>query len=101
MTNSLSWEDQMVLQVVTLPGHRLLIRFADGWRLLDLSVEVAHSGILARIFDPKEFAKVWVDGWGCLIWPAGVEIAGDTLYQDSEPVDDEEAMRVLRGAGWA
>jgi hypothetical protein len=68
--------------VKALPQFRLLVRFADG-----LEGEVDLSGDLwgpafEELRDPAYFGLVQVDpDLGTVVWPNGVDLARETLYE--------------------
>lgn len=85
------FEDMRVLEVHPLKGYRLLLRYADGYRLMDLSELVRQGGVLAQLKPLEAFSAARVDEFGALAWPCGIEIGPDTLYQDSLPVEGRRA----------
>jgi hypothetical protein len=89
------FEDIRVLHVQPLSGYRLLLRYPDGYRLIDLSVDVHAGGLLGRLKPMEVFAKVGSDEYGVVTWPCNIEIGPDTLYEESTSVSDEWAERLL------
>lgn len=70
-----------IKRATALPGHRLVLLFADG-----LAGEVAlpasdFTGALARLADDPYFAQVKLLD-GVPTWPEGEDIAPDALYED-------------------
>ena len=73
-----------VTEVRALLNYRVWVRFEDGVEgVADLS-HLAGSGVFKRWSEnPAEFAKVAVDPEsGTLVWPGGLDVAPDRLYQD-------------------
>jgi hypothetical protein len=73
-----------VVEVEARPNHRVWVRFEDGVEgVVDLS-HLVGRGVFKRWSDnPSEFAEVSVDPEsGTLVWPGGLDVAPDRLYQD-------------------
>jgi hypothetical protein len=73
-----------VVAAEPLPDLKVWVRFEDGLEgEVDLS-DLAGRGVFKRWTEnPSEFLQVKVDGAsGTLVWPGGLDIAPDRLYQD-------------------
>jgi hypothetical protein len=76
-----SWR---VIEVRTLPGYCLLVRFVDGTTgEVDLSRLVIsdNAGIFAALRDPALFAKAYVE-YGAVVWPGEIDLAPDAMYDE-------------------
>ncbi len=76
-----SWR---VIEVRTLPGYCLLVRFVDGMTgEVDLSRLVINdnAGIFAALRDPALFAKAYVE-YGVVVWPGEIDLAPDAMYDE-------------------
>lgn len=84
-----------VLDVHPLSGYRLLLRYPDGYRLVDLSVDVHAGGVFSKLQPIEAFCNVSADKYGVVTWPCNIEIGPDTLYEDSTSVSPKWAKRLL------
>jgi hypothetical protein len=76
-----SWR---VVEVHTLPGLCLAVKFIDGTTgEVDLSrlVMSDSAGIFAQLRDPILFAKVHVE-YGAVVWPGEIDLAPDAMYDE-------------------
>ena len=74
-----SWQ---VIEVHTLTGYRLLVKFVDGTTgEVDLSrlVMSNNAGIFAALRDPTLFAQAYVE-YGAVMWPGEIDLAPDAMY---------------------
>jgi hypothetical protein len=76
-------------------GHfRLALDFADGSRgMVDLTPLISgRGGVFQPLQDPDFFLQVAVDGdAGTVVWPNGVDLDPDVLYQTARMVPAESA----------
>ena len=72
-----------IVAVQPLAQYRVWIRFSDDIEgEVDLS-DLVGKGVFALWNDPAQFAKVSIDPQShTLMWPGGIDICPDTLYQD-------------------
>lgn len=73
-----------VVEVHTLPGYRLMVRFTDGTTgEVDLSCLIMgdKAGIFASLRDPVLFAKAYVE-YGVVMWPGEIDLAPDAMYDE-------------------
>jgi hypothetical protein len=73
-----------VVEVRARPNFRVWVRFEDGLEgEADLS-EFAGRGVFQRWLDnPDEFGQVRVDSRsGTIVWPGGLDVAPDRLYDE-------------------
>lgn len=76
-----SWR---VIEIHTLPGYRLFVRFIDGTTgEVDLSRLVVsdRAGIFAALRDPALFAQVYLE-YGAVMWPGEIDLAPDAMYDE-------------------
>jgi Protein of unknown function (DUF2442) len=76
-----SWR---VVEVRTLPGYCLTVRFTDGTTgEVDLShlVMSDKAGIFAALRDTTLFAKAFVE-YGAVTWPGEIDLAPDAMYDE-------------------
>ncbi|TAM54075.1 MAG: DUF2442 domain-containing protein [Paraburkholderia sp.] len=70
-----------VTTLKVLPGHRLEVSFADGVRgVVDMSRD-NFSGVFAPLADEAYFAQATIRD-GVVVWPNGVDIAPDAMYDE-------------------
>ncbi|HYH53549.1 MAG TPA: DUF2442 domain-containing protein [Solirubrobacterales bacterium] len=71
-----------VIDVQSLGGYRLRLRFDDGASgELDFSNE-EWRGVFAPLSDPEYFRSVELDEeLGTIVWPNGADIAPETLHR--------------------
>jgi len=68
-----------ILQMNVLPNYRLELTFVDGSHgVVDLS-SGPFVGVFQPLADPNYFARASLEN-GIVVWPCGVDIAPDTLY---------------------
>ena len=72
-----------IVSVRILGGFRLFLQFEDGVEgEVDISEVVPFDGVFARLKDPCEFEKVYVDHeWGTICWPGNLDLAPEPLYE--------------------
>ena len=76
-----SWR---VVEVHTLPGYRLLVRFVDGTTGgVDLSrlIMSDKAGIFAALRDLALFDKAYVE-YGVVVWPGEIDLGPDAMYDE-------------------
>ncbi len=76
-----SWR---VIEVHTLPGYRLFVRFIDDTTgEVDLSrlVMSDSAGIFSALRDPALFAQVYLE-YGAVMWPGEIDLAPDAMYDE-------------------
>lgn len=70
-----------VTALQVLPGFRLDVEFADGQRgIVDMSKD-DFSGVFEPLADETYFAQATVKD-GVVVWPNGVDIAPDAMYEE-------------------
>jgi len=73
------------------PPHILYVEFDDGVRG-EYDMEDRWNGpVFAALRDPAYFARVQLAEWGAPVWPNGVDIAPDALYDRSREVQRRAA----------
>jgi hypothetical protein len=80
-TPSVPWR---VAEARSLPGFRLLVRFADGTAgEVDMSEMIASSeaGVFAALRDEGLFARFHVL-CGAVTWPGELDLAPDAMYDE-------------------
>lgn len=70
-----------VTELKILPGHRLDVAFADGLRgVVDMSND-RFIGVFAPLAEESYFALATIVD-GVVVWPNGVDIAPDAMYDE-------------------
>ena len=75
-----------VIEVRTLTGYRLFVRFIDGTAgEVDLSrlIMSDRAGIFAALRDPVLFEQVYLE-YGVVMWPGEIDLAPDAMYDEIE-----------------
>ncbi len=73
-----------VIEVHTLTGYRLFVRFIDDTTgEVDLSrlVMSDKAGIFAALRDPSLFSQVYLE-YGVVTWPGEIDLAPDAMYDE-------------------
>ncbi|WP_031387891.1 DUF2442 domain-containing protein [Desulfonatronum thiodismutans] len=79
-----------VLSVEPRPGYVLDLKFSNGeCRRFDMR-PLLRMKPWNRIASPAVFRRVRVD-YGTLVWPGEIDVAPETLYDDSIPLDESRA----------
>jgi hypothetical protein len=74
----------VLIDVRTLDGFRLHVRFVDGLEgKVDMSALVRSptAGVFARLADPSLFAQVFVEH-GAVMWPGELDLAPDAMHAE-------------------
>jgi len=71
-----------IVEVRSLGGYRLLLRFEDGVAgELDFTDRIRFDGVFAPLRDPAAFAQAFVHPeLGTVVWPGGADLDPDVLY---------------------
>jgi hypothetical protein len=81
-----------IVEVRSLGGHRLYLRFEDGVAgEIDVADLVTFDGVFAPLLDERCFAEVQVDReLGTIRWSGGADLDPDVLYARvrGEPAPD-------------
>jgi hypothetical protein len=78
-----------VIGVVPQPNFRLLLEFENhDKRYFDLTPYL-DIGVFSRLRDASLFHAAHIDG-GTVAWPGDIDIAPETLYLESLPVDSRK-----------
>lgn len=73
--------DWNVTALKVLPGYRLEVEFADGLHgVVDMSKD-NFGGVFAPLADESYFALATLRD-GVVVWPNGVDIAPDAMYDE-------------------
>jgi len=80
-----------VTNVEHLGGHRLLLTFEGReHREIDVTTLTPFDGVLAPLADEAYFSQVRVNPEiGSIVWPNGVDLCPDVLYERSHAVGRE------------
>lgn len=75
-----------VITVATAEQHHLLLEFNTGeWRRFDMRPYLGYP-VFRRLAHRGFFELAHVD-YGTVVWPGDIDIAPETLYEGSVPVD--------------
>lgn len=75
-----------VIIVATAEQHHLLLKFNTGeWRRFDMRPYLGYP-VFRRLAHRGFFELAHVD-YGTVVWPGEIDIAPETLYEGSIPVD--------------
>jgi len=73
------------LSVKTLDDYKLIIKFSTGEeKIYDAKSDIAH-GVFQSLKDKNLFASARI-ARGTVVWNDDLDIAPETLYQDSKPI---------------
>jgi hypothetical protein len=90
-----------IVDVKSLGGHRLRIRFDDGVEgTIDLASRIRFDGVFALLADPAYFSQVRVHPeLGTIFWPNGADLDPVVLYSlvTGRPIPDYGADAVAEG----
>jgi hypothetical protein len=75
-----------VVSVACVSGHVLHLTFANGEKGLYSVRHLLQFGVFAELADPSYFAMAKVQN-GTVVWPNGQDICPDTLYLDSDKLE--------------
>jgi hypothetical protein len=79
-----------VVKLTVQPEHKLLLEFENGERcVFDVAPYLDRKPFLP-LRSASLFARATVQ-YGTVVWPGGIDIAPETLYDRSVPVAREEA----------
>jgi len=70
-----------VTSLKVLPGHRLEVSFADGLHGVVEMSQDDFRGVFAPLADEHYFALADIRD-GVVVWPNGVDIAPDAMYDE-------------------
>lgn len=73
--------------VETAPDFGLLLVFSDGERRRFDMQPYLHYPVFQRLRNPGYFSLARVD-YGTVVWPGDIDIAPETLYDRSVPLND-------------
>lgn len=84
----------MLIDVISLcvkPDFQLDLEFENGERRRFDMRPLLLMRPWCRIATPNLFARARVD-YGTVVWPGEIDIAPETLYDDSVPISDPSAF---------
>jgi hypothetical protein len=71
----------IITQLKVLSDYRLEVVFRDGTSgIVDFS-DMPFDGVFAPFIDPAFFEKATLEN-GVVVWPGGLDIAPDAMYQE-------------------
>ena len=77
---------EAVQAVSVRENFHLELRFTTGERRLFDARPYLTRGVFTRLADPALFAQAFVDA-NTVCWPGNLDIAPETLYDRSAPID--------------
>ena len=72
--------DWDVIEARAIEPGRVEVKFSDGLQGTVRFADSAYRGIFAKLRDPIEFNKVYVNGY-FVTWPGELDLAPDAMYQ--------------------
>jgi hypothetical protein len=85
------------VEIKTLPGYRLYIRYSDGVAgEVDLS-NLVGQGVFISWNDPRAFEQVRIGTSGEIRWNDQIDICPDAIYLQITGKTPEEVFPALRG----
>ncbi len=70
-----------LLSVEPRPDYRIYLSYADGAAgEVDLSADVAHGGVFARLRNADYFAQVHISASDAVAWDDVLDLCPDSLY---------------------
>lgn len=71
--------DWDVVEAQVLEPGRFHVKFADGLEGTVRFAPSAYRGVFARLQDPAEFCKLYVNGY-FVTWPGELDLAPDAMH---------------------
>ncbi len=71
---------QRIIHIEARPPYRLFVRFDDGTEGEDDVGPRMRGPMFEPLRDPKFFARVKLSEYGAPVWPNGLDLAPDALY---------------------
>jgi len=71
--------DWDVVEAQVIEPGRFRVRFADGVEGMVSFAPSAYRGVFAKLRDPAEFNKLYVDGY-FVSWPGELDLAPDAMH---------------------
>ncbi|CAN2040991.1 DUF2442 domain-containing protein [Candidatus Magnetomoraceae bacterium gMMP-15] len=77
-----------IIRAFPLPNYCLKLKFNTGEeKILDMK-EILKSPIFSKLLDPEIFSHVSIDEVaGTVVWPGGIDLCPETVYEQSELID--------------
>lgn len=83
-----------IIEAIPLEGHRLKVRFNDGFEGIYSVDPERRGGVFAKLQDPSVFNAVRVNpDFGCVEWPGGVDLCPTSMHEDMLAPADATAPR--------
>lgn len=70
-----------IIHLEARPPHRLFVRFDDGTEGEDDVGPRIRGPMFEPLRDPSYFARVRLSDYGAPVWPNGLDLAPDALYE--------------------
>jgi hypothetical protein len=72
---------ERIVYVEARPPYRLFVRFSDGTEGEDDIGPRMRGPMFEPLRDPAYFAQVRLSDYGAPVWPNGLDLAPDALYE--------------------
>jgi len=78
-----------IIRAFPLPDYSLKLKFNTGEeKILDMK-EILKKPIFSKLLDPEIFSHVSIDEIaGTVVWPGGIDLCPETVYEQSELIEN-------------
>ena len=86
-----------IVEVKTLEGHRLWVRFNDGLEGVYAVEPERRGGVFRPLVDPAAFNAVSINNdFGCVEWPGGADLCPTSMHEEISAVEERQQVIVVR-----